>query len=174
MAHKGSIAAAALGSLTLAGYLDAKFHIRNDIKSLLLSNNPSAGLKYVAQKFKEDRLLLYHVLEDHAANPATANNLFLIYPTDGRTWTYKQFLEDVNKAGNWLFKELGVRKGEMVALDGPNSPEYLIMSFAIDSVGAVASLVNYNLTSQSLEHCIKVRRALSSYGNNFIRTDSGC
>ncbi|KAJ5814797.1 fatty acid transporter protein [Penicillium riverlandense] len=44
----------------------------------------------------------------------------------------------------------------MVALDGPNSPEYLIMSFAIDSVGAVPCFINYNLTSQSLEHCIKV------------------
>ncbi|KAI9375582.1 hypothetical protein BJX61DRAFT_549275 [Aspergillus egyptiacus] len=113
----------------------------------------------VSQIVQQDRLLLYHVLEDHVANPAIANNEFLVFPSDGRTWTYKQFLEDVNRVGNWLRQELGVEKEELVALDGLNSPEYLIAWFAIDSIGAAPSFINHSLTGRSLEHCIKLCEA---------------
>jgi acyl-CoA synthetase (AMP-forming)/AMP-acid ligase II len=101
-------------------------------------------------------MLLYHVLEDHAANPKIASNTFLVFPADGRTWTYAEFFENVNRVGNWLLHELQVEPGELVALDGPNSPEYLVAQLAIDSIGACPCFVNYNLTSRPLEHCLKV------------------
>lgn len=41
---------------------------------------------------------------------------------EGRTWTYKQFFDDLQRVGNWLMNDLGVRKGELVAIDGANSP----------------------------------------------------
>lgn len=103
---------------------------------------------------------MYQILEDQAANPAIANNEFLVFPTDGRTWTYREFWEDVNRVGNWLLQELGIRKEELVALDGLNSPEYLIAWFALDSIGASPCFINHSLTGQSLEHCIKVTWSL--------------
>lgn len=53
-------------------------------------------------------------------------------------------------------KDLGVQKGEMVALNGPNSPEYLMLWFALEAVGARVSYVNWNLTGTALAHSIKV------------------
>jgi acyl-CoA synthetase (AMP-forming)/AMP-acid ligase II len=76
---------------------------------------------------------------------------------EGRTWTYKQFFDDLQRVGNWLMNDLGIRKGELVAIDGANSPEYLMLWFALDGIGACVSFINYHLTSQPLVHCVKVR-----------------
>jgi acyl-CoA synthetase (AMP-forming)/AMP-acid ligase II len=53
--------------------------------------------------------------------------------------------------------ELGVKEGEIVALDGGNTPEYMVLWYALEGVGAVPSFVNNNLTGKSLLHCISVR-----------------
>ncbi|KAJ5895177.1 fatty acid transporter protein [Penicillium taxi] len=145
---------AALGLLTLANYCDAKFHLRHDFRSIIRVNKPNA-LQYITGKLNENRLLMYHVLEDQANNSAIANNLFLIFPHDGRTWTYKQFFEDTNRVGNWLFQELGVKKGELVALDGLNSPEYLMAWFALDSIGAGLSGARYCLVDENIRHLVE-------------------
>lgn len=127
------------------------------MRSLFGGRNPQAALNYITDRVKQDRLLEYHVLEEQVQRPDIADRVFLIYPTDGRKWTYRQFFEDVNRAGNWLLQEYGIEKGEVVALDGPNSPEYLIIWFALDSIGACPSYINYNLTKATLTHCVKVR-----------------
>jgi acyl-CoA synthetase (AMP-forming)/AMP-acid ligase II len=76
---------------------------------------------------------------------------------EGRTWTYKQFFDDLQRVGNWLMNDLGIRKGELVAIDGANSPEYLMLWFALDGIGACISFINCHLTNQPLVHCVKVR-----------------
>ena len=72
-------------------------------------------------------------------------------------------------------KDLGIQKGEIVAIDGPNSPEYLMLWFALDGIGAVPSFVNCNLTGQSLLHCVKVRRdgpLLAAHSGKISETNS--
>ena len=58
-------------------------------------------------------------------------------------------------------KDLGIRKGEMVAIDGGNSPEYLMLWFGLDGIGACPSFINCHLTNQPLMHCVKVGRPVS-------------
>lgn len=157
-----TLAATALGSLALAGWLDAKFHIRNDLRTLIYGRSQRDAQNYIAEKVQQDRLLMYQILEDQVKSPAIANNVFLISAADGRTWTYKEFLQDVNKVGNWLLQELDIQKQELVALDGLNSPEYLIAWFALDSIGAAPCFINHSLTGQSLEHCIRVLLSIVS------------
>lgn len=60
------------------------------------------------------------------------------------------------KVGNWLVKEMGVKKGEVIALNGPNTAEYLMMWFAIDGICGVTGFINYNLTGEGLLHCVKI------------------
>jgi len=55
-----------------------------------------------------------------------------------------------------LMNDLGVQKGEMVAIDGPNSPEYLMLWYALDGIGACISFVNCHLTGAPLVHSAKV------------------
>ena len=53
-------------------------------------------------------------------------------------------------------KDLGIRKGEMIAIDGANSPEYLMLWFGLDGIGASISFINSNLKSLALVHSVTV------------------
>jgi acyl-CoA synthetase (AMP-forming)/AMP-acid ligase II len=55
-----------------------------------------------------------------------------------------------------MLKDLDIQRGEIVALVGGNSPEYLVLWFALEAIGALPSFVNCNLNGNSLLHCIKV------------------
>lgn len=98
--------------------------------------------------------MLYHDIEGWAEKDIP-NHTFLEY--QGRTWTYKQFYQDLQRVGNWLMNDLGIQRHEMVALSGPNSAEYLLLWFAIDGIGACQSFINHNLTGNALTHSVKVR-----------------
>jgi acyl-CoA synthetase (AMP-forming)/AMP-acid ligase II len=97
-------------------------------------------------------MLTYHVIEDQA-NGENANNTFLIF--EGKEWTYRQFYDILQRVGNWLMNDLNIQKNEVVALDGGNSPEYLMIWFGLDAIGAVPAFINCNLTSNPLVHCVK-------------------
>lgn len=99
----------------------------------------------------------FYALEDHANNPKTANEIFLIY--EGKTWTFRQFYNLVLRYAGWLHNTHNVVAGEIVALDFMNSPTYLCLITALWSLGAYPALINYNLTSKPLIHSIKVSTA---------------
>jgi acyl-CoA synthetase (AMP-forming)/AMP-acid ligase II len=110
------------------------------------------GQKWTDQKAAEDKLLQYYIFEEQATTKPDA--IFLIF--EERQYTYGQFYLEINKVANWMINELGIEKGEIVALNGPNSPEYIMMWFALDAIGAIPSFINCNLTDQPLLHCVKV------------------
>lgn len=120
------------------------------------TRNVSKAGEYVAQEFSQGRGLLYHYFEAHALGK-NANNIFLIF--EGREWTYKQFYDEVQLVGNWLLDDLKIQKGEIIALDGLNSPQYVMFIIAINGIGAGVSYINNNLTSTPLVHCAKLCRA---------------
>ncbi|KAF2447431.1 acetyl-CoA synthetase-like protein [Karstenula rhodostoma CBS 690.94] len=66
------------------------------------------------------------------------------------------FLQCTVKVANWLIKDLDLQRGEIVALDGGNSPEHVMLWLALDAVGCVISFINNNLTGDGLLHCIKL------------------
>jgi acyl-CoA synthetase (AMP-forming)/AMP-acid ligase II len=146
-------AAALAGTAAVAAYLEAKLHISHDLNATgSLNNAAGTAQNWVAQKEAQGRLLVCHLIEDHALqNP---DNLFLEF--EDRSWTYAQFYSDIQRVGNWLMKDLGIQKGELVAIDGPNSPEYLLVWFAVDAIGAAMSFINCNLTGTALTHCVKL------------------
>lgn len=136
--HIAIAAAAIAGTATAAAYLDARFHIREDLNKGSLDNAAAEAQKYIAQCEAEDQMTMYHDIENWAKKDIP-NHLFLEY--QGRKWTYKQFYEDLQRVGNWLMKDVGVRRDEMVALSGPNSAEYMLLWFATDGLGACQSFV---------------------------------
>lgn len=87
---------------------------------------------------------LYHDIESWAKKDMP-NHTFLEY--EGRSWTYKQFYENLQTVGNWLMNDLGVRKDEMVAISGPNSAEYMLLWFATEGIGANQSFIKYAVQS---------------------------
>ncbi len=83
----------------------------------------------------------------------TATNFVLSYLLGGRftvgaKLTYQQLNEHVDRFANALY-QLGVRKGDRVALMLPNSPHFVIAFFAAMRIGAI--IVNNNPTYTSRE-----------------------
>src|ERR1700748_1559624 len=78
---------------------------------------------------------------------------FLFVENDGRTFTYRQFNDEVNRVAA-LFAALGVTKGDRVSLYLTNSAEYLIAYFACFKLGAWAGPVNALLKPQEIEFII--------------------
>lgn len=72
----------------------------------------------------------------------------LIAGDDGREMTWNELEANVNRFGNALL-DLGLRKGDKVALYLPNCPEFIISYFAAVKVGAV--VVPFNIVFKTAE-----------------------
>ncbi|KAI8948074.1 fatty-acyl-CoA synthase [Xylaria longipes] len=153
MSQVASIAGAAVGALAASMYLDAKYMIRNDLRQGPRKLAMRLGLRYIAQKTRENKLLYYNILEDRAGT-AEGDNLALIF--EDRQWTYRELYDALQPVANWLLKDLGIKKGEVVALDGGNTPEYIMIMLALEAIGASSALLNCNLTGNALVHCAKL------------------
>ncbi len=86
----------------------------------------------------------------------TATHFVLSYILGGRytvggTYTYQQLNAAVNRFANAL-AQLGVRKGERVALMLPNSPQFVIAFFAAMKLGAIVVNNNPTYTARELRH----------------------
>ncbi|KAF2189819.1 long-chain fatty acid transporter-like protein [Zopfia rhizophila CBS 207.26] len=137
----------------LSAYLNAKYHILHDLRSDGGGLSPTRkDLDWIASKAASKQTLTYYILRSHSQSQP--NHPFLIF--EDRTYTYAQFFSCLTRVGNWLIDELEIEIGEVVAVDGGNSPEYLMLWFALDAIGAVTSFVNWNLTGEGLVHCVKL------------------
>lgn len=88
-----AIATAAAGATALAAWVDARFHIRHDMSKSSLAKTKDEAQKYLEQQAMKKKLLTYHIIEEQAE--ARPNHLFLVF--EGRTWTYKQFYDDLQR-----------------------------------------------------------------------------
>ncbi|HNL91621.1 MAG TPA: AMP-binding protein, partial [Pseudomonadales bacterium] len=69
----------------------------------------------------------------------TPDKLFLAWePKEGasRTWTYKQFWDEINEVACGLIAK-GVKKGDKLLIHAENSPEMMIAWYASAIVGSV-------------------------------------
>ncbi|KAI1460148.1 fatty acid transporter [Annulohypoxylon moriforme] len=159
-----TIAGAAASSAAFAAYMDARFHIRNDIKAGSDKRRAAKWQNDIIQQIRKGKTHVYHVLEDQAKNP---NLVFIVF--EGREYTYTEFFKAIQPIGNWLMKDLGIKRGEMVALDGGNSPEYVMLWFALEAIGACIAFINCNLTAHPLVHSVKVAGARYLIADSDIR-----
>ncbi|KAF2636967.1 long-chain fatty acid transporter-like protein [Massarina eburnea CBS 473.64] len=147
------VLAGAAGATALSAYLNAKFHVAHDIKTGRGGLAPlQSDFEWLGSRAAQQKPLLYHMLQEHARTQY--HHPFIIF--EGQEWSYGLFFDALTRVGNWLIDELGIEKGEVVAIDGGNSPEYMMLWFAIDAIGAATSFVNWNLTGDGLVHCVKL------------------
>jgi acetyl-CoA synthetase len=120
--------------------------------------------------FLEGRLnACYNCVDRHAIkNP---DKQAIIYeadePGEGRTITYGELLREVCKVA-YVLKQMGVKKGETVALYLPMIPEAVIAFLAITRIGAVHSVVFAGFSSGSLKD-----RVIDAQSKVVITTDEG-
>ena len=100
---------------------------------------------------KHGPMNLRQLLEQRAF--ATPDKPFLFSEADGRQFTYAEFDQAVNRAANMLASH-EVRKGDVVGLLMPNSPEYIIAYFACWKLGVLAGPINSLLKAQEISYVI--------------------
>lgn len=93
-------------------------------------------------------------MEDHY--DATPDKVFIAY--ERKEWTYKQAMGEIHRWANF-FLSLDVKKGEVVAVDFTNKPNFVWILLGLWSIGASPALINFNLTDASLLHCVSIAKS---------------
>jgi len=75
----------------------------------------------------------------------------LVDATTGRALTYGDLLDRVRRVAAGL-AALGIRKGDVVLLTSPNSPEFAVVFHAVAILGAIVSPANPANTSHEIAH----------------------
>lgn len=72
----------------------------------------------------------------------------------GRQYTYDQVLDGISKWAGFLPK-LGINRGDVIAVDMVNCPEYPIILLGSVSVGVIVTPINFNYTSEEIARQLK-------------------
>ncbi|KAL8803174.1 MAG: hypothetical protein Q9182_003346 [Xanthomendoza sp. 2 TL-2023] len=120
--------------------------------------------------FLEGRLnASYNCVDRHALKDP--NRPAIIYeadePNQGRTISYGELLREVSQL-SYVLKQMGVKKGDTVALYLPMVPEALIAFLACTRIGAVHSVVFAGFSSDSLRD-----RVIDAQSKVVITSDEG-
>lgn len=79
------------------------------------------------------------------------NNDYIV--TERKTWSYQEIQDEVLKLALSLY-ELGIQKGDHVAVILPNYPEFIIAKLASTTIGAVTVPINFRLKQEELKYLI--------------------
>jgi long-chain acyl-CoA synthetase len=97
---------------------------------------------------------------------------------EGKLVTYREMDENANKVANAL-SDLGIKKGDRVAMMLPNIPEFVYTFFGIQKLGAVAVPFNTMYKGREITHILNDSKAraivaLSNFANliNEVREDA--
>lgn len=82
----------------------------------------------------------------------------LAFLEDGRKWTYAQFESYANQVAHWALSK-GCVRGDTVGIFVRNRMEYVALWFGLSKVGIIPALINFQLQSKALSHCISISDA---------------
>ncbi|KAJ5670558.1 uncharacterized protein N7477_005921 [Penicillium maclennaniae] len=144
----GTAAAALAGGATVAAYLNAKFHIKKDISSVLSAKK---GERQYAQAVQKGRGNPWYVFLDTVQRYPDMVCLW----TRERSYTYREVQEQACQYAHFFLSQ-GVEKGDLVGFYLQNRAEFIIAWIATWSIGCAPAAINYNLTGDALVHCLKI------------------
>jgi len=111
----------------------------------------------------------YNCVDRHAIKHP--NKTAIIYeadePNEGRSITYSELLRQVSKLA-YVLKEMGVKKGDTIAIYLPMIPEAVVAFLACSRIGAIHSVVFAGFSSDSLRDRIN-----DAESKVIITTDEG-
>jgi len=79
----------------------------------------------------------------------TPERVGLLAVETGVEYTYRELNARANRAANWL-RELGVEKGDRVAILAQNSVVYVDLLYGLAKIGAILAPLNWRLTAREL------------------------
>ncbi|EEH48635.2 uncharacterized protein PADG_04714 [Paracoccidioides brasiliensis Pb18] len=151
-------AAMVTGVGALGAYLDAKYHLRRDIETVLRYNRSD---RIVARAKADGKLNVWYLFENMVEKYPDAT---CIWSRDG-IYTFQQAHDIACQYGNY-FLSIGVKRGQLVAFYLQNSPEFVMAWLGLWSIGCGPAMINYNLAGKGLIHCLNLS------GAEFILVDT--
>ncbi|ROT35256.1 isopenicillin n-CoA synthetase [Sodiomyces alkalinus F11] len=139
---------ALVGIAAGSAYLDAKFHITKDLDQLSRAKQGERNFARAVEQKKASGFFLFEAAARRLGNAPCIWSRQAQY-----TWT--QTYERVCQYGRY-FQALGVSPSQYVGVYLYNSPELLFVWMGLLSIGAAPALVNYNLASDALVHCVRL------------------
>ncbi|QVM12577.1 hypothetical protein D8B26_007198 [Coccidioides posadasii str. Silveira] len=144
-------AALAAGGATLAAYLNAKYHIKQDLSAIIRAKSSE---REVARAVANGKVSAWYFFAEAVRK----------YPNVKCIWsreveyTFQEAHDMACQYGHY-FLSLGVKRGDLVAVYLQNCAELPLIWFGLWAIGCSPALINYNLAGPALIHCLKVSGA---------------
>ena len=112
-------------------------NVINLIKQKLIKTPWAKYYKKEDLKLKVPDISMYEALKEGVLKyeSRTAINYF------GKKLSYREFLNLIDKAA-LAFRSQGVRRGDIVTICMPNTPEAMIAFYAINKIGAISNMIH--------------------------------
>ncbi|GAA98024.1 hypothetical protein E5Q_04704 [Mixia osmundae IAM 14324] len=101
-----------------------------------------------------DGISAYYIFERTAKRRANET----AYIFEGQKYTWKETQEAVNRLAHYWIDQ-GFKRDDTVAFVMPNKYNFIVCWLSFMALGVQPAFINYNLTGDSLVHCIKVSEA---------------
>ncbi|KAK6369414.1 hypothetical protein LTS17_009757 [Exophiala oligosperma] len=149
-----AVAAVAAAATGLGMYLDGKYSIGEDIAQIRGQRSIQKYTQHLYDIHGEDDWSFYHVLHcTYGLNDDLEAFVF-----EGRSWTYGRLRQEIGRCAQAL-TALGVKNRMVVGLFINNSPEFMILWWALYKLGAIPAPINTSITGNHIKHCLKVSNA---------------
>ena len=99
-----------------------------------------------------------NLLPDDYERSVDAHGSSVVFRFEGASTTYAELDRMANRFANWGLAQ-GLKAGDAVALFMENKPDYVAAWYGLSKIGVVTALINSNLQSAAMAHCVKVADA---------------
>ncbi|KAJ4502673.1 hypothetical protein HRR90_009047 [Exophiala dermatitidis] len=141
--------------IAAAGFwLDSTYHIRSDIAQIRCMKANRDFYQNLCKAHGESDWSFYHTLHSTRGQ----NDYQEAFVFEGRSWTYAELRGEIGRLAKAL-QDLGVQNRTVVAMYVNNSPEFMIVWWALYKLGAIPAPVNTSITREPLKHCLRVSEA---------------
>jgi long-chain acyl-CoA synthetase len=100
------------------------------------------------------KVSMYEAVKETALKRKNA----IAYDFVGFTSTYESFLEQIDKFADAL-ASIGLKKGDRVTISMPTSPQGIICFYAVNKLGAIASMIHPLSTVSEIEFYVNISKS---------------
>ena len=97
---------------------------------------------------------LYELLEKQASKHLD----YISYNYYGTKKTYGEFLKQIDDCAK-AFKQLGIKRNDVVSICMPNTPEAIISFYAINKIGAVANMIHPLSAETEIKYFVNISKS---------------
>ena len=128
-------------------------NVINLIKQKMMKTPWTKYYKKEERKIKVEDISIYEMLEKSSVG--REKNIAINYY--GKLITYKELFYKINQAAS-AFKSQGIRRGDVVTICMPNTPEALISFYALNKIGAITNMIHPLSGEQEIKEYLKADR----------------